>query len=291
MNVPADLSWELVLVDNNSRDDTRAVAEGFASAWNLSLRYIFELEQGISFARNAGVRAAHGEIIAFTDDDVIVHPDWLRFLSDTFETQECTGVGGKIVPVWTCEKPAWYVDKGPYKLNAAIVSFDLGDEPGEMKTKPFTANMAIKKEAFEKYGYFRTDIGLKGETRMPGHETEFCRRVVQGGGKFLYEPRAVVYHPVEPERTRKRYFQKWYFGFGRTSMREFGFPPGATLYFGVPRYLIRMLAGECLKWTLTFNPTRRFYYKLQACQILGEIYEARQTAKRLNRSKNGTPKG
>jgi glycosyltransferase involved in cell wall biosynthesis len=59
MQVPADLSWELVLVDNNSSDDTRAVAEACAKDCNLPLRYIFEPNQGISFARNAGVRAAH----------------------------------------------------------------------------------------------------------------------------------------------------------------------------------------------------------------------------------------
>jgi glycosyltransferase involved in cell wall biosynthesis len=281
MAVPSDTSWEVILVDNNSTDDTRAVIESFSRDAPIPVRYIFEPRQGKSLALNTGIREAKGEILLLTDDDVVVDPHWLSNVKGAFDRYGCAGVGGKIVPVWNCPKPSWLVTEGPYKLNAAIVGFDLGDEPCEitMKTLPFGANLALKKEVFERYGLFRTDVGPKGERWMVGEETEFCRRLLRGGEQLIYAPQSVVYHPVEQKRTQKRYFQRWYFGFGRSLMRIVGAPERAVRYFGVPRYLLPSLAQEVTKWLLTINSRKRFYYKLQVYQRMGEICEAYQMFK------------
>jgi GT2 family glycosyltransferase len=244
--------------------------------------YIFEPRQGKSHALNAALRQARGQILVFTDDDVVVDKNWLVRVKDAFEHYDCIGVGGKIVPIWDCPRPPWLVLEGPYKLNAAIVNFDLGDAAQRitMKTLPFGANLALRRTAFEKYGVFRTDLGPQPQSLMVGEETEFCRRLLRSGENLMYIPDAIIYHPVEVIRTRKAYFQRWYFDFGRGVIREWGVPETAVRYFGVPRYLLRSLAEEVLHWLFTFNPQRRFYYKLQVWQRLGEICEAHQSAKR-----------
>ena len=163
---------------------------------------------------------------------------------------------------------------GPYALMSAIVRFDLGEEPCELKTPPFGANMALKKTVFQKYGLFRTDLGPTAGTLRRGEDTELCRRLITPGESLVYAPEAIVYHPVAEERMRKRYFESWYFNYGRSSVRVDGIPASSIRCFGLPRYLLRSLVEFFLKWIGTLNSQRRFYYKLQLFRVAGEITEA-----------------
>jgi glycosyltransferase involved in cell wall biosynthesis len=278
VSVPTAVSWELIVVDNNSSDDTPQAVQTFATESGLSCRYILERNRGLSHARNAGIKEAKGDIIAFTDDDVTVGVDWLCQLQSVFDQFGCMGVGGKIVAVWTSPKPSWFETDGPYALMRAILSLDLGEEPCEMHIPPFGANMAFKKVAFEKHGFFRTDLGKSGKTLMTGEDTEFGRRLLCAGDQLMYAPKAVVYHPVEKERTKKRYFESWYFNYGRYSVRIDGFPERTVRYFGVPRYLFRSLLTSFSKWAFSFGSQRRFHHKLDLCRCLGEITEAYRTS-------------
>lgn len=124
----ADVSWELVVVDNHSKDDTAEVVRRFVENSTFAIRYVFEINQGLSYARNAGIRAARGEIIAFTDDDVVVDSNWLCELQrtfDQFDQFECITVGGRIFALWTCEKSSWLELNGPNPFQSGtIISFD-----------------------------------------------------------------------------------------------------------------------------------------------------------------------
>ncbi len=271
---PAGTSWELIVVDNNSTDDTAEVVKTFAAASSFSVRYVFEIRQGLSHARNAGISAARGDIVAFTDDDVTVDPRWLCELRKIFDQFGCIGVGGRIVPVWMGQKPSWLELDGPRSLRSGtVMSFDQGEEPCELSTSPVGANMAFKKVAFEKHGFFRTDLGKRGIDLMIGEETEFCTRLSLAGDKLVYAPSAVVYHPVPKVRLKKSHFQSHYFNYGRYMARINGFPGNPTLYFGVPRYLFRSLLAHICRWLFTFDSQRRFRHKLQVCESLGEITE------------------
>ena len=276
MLVPVGLSWEVIVADNNSTDNTREVVEDFARASGLNVRYAFEESQGLSHARNNGIKEAKGEIIAFTDDDATVDSYWIWHLKNTFDQFDCVGVGGRIIPLWTCKKPSWLKENGPYQLMKAIVSFDLGEEPCETKTPLFGANMAFKKMMFKKYGLFRIDIGANAAeaTAATGEDTEFCRRLINSGEKLIYTPKAIVYHPVEKQRTKKRYFQLWYFRYGRSLIKMESISKNAVCYFGVPRYFFRILLESFLKWFFTFNAQKRFYNKLHFYLIAGEIAES-----------------
>jgi glycosyltransferase involved in cell wall biosynthesis len=278
--LPAGASYEVIVVDNNSRDDTRGVVEAAAQRSSAAVRYVFEGRQGKSFALNRGVSLATGEVIAFTDDDVAVDRAWLAEALRAFASHDCLGVGGRIIPAWGQNKPWWYEEDGPYRLMAAIVRLELGEQVHAMQTPPFGANMAFQRRAFDKYGLFREDLGPNAENEIRGEDTEFCRRLMASGEMVLYVPTMVVRHPVEKERATKAYFRKWYFAYGRASVRMSGIPDGAVQYFMVPRYLFRGMLTLGMKWLFCGEPKRRFFYELQLCQVAGEVAESRAIVKR-----------
>jgi glucosyl-dolichyl phosphate glucuronosyltransferase len=271
LTLPFDLDWELIVVDNNSKDNTPEVIQEFTKTARFTVRYVFEGRQGRSAALNAGIAAAKGEIVAFTDDDVLLHPEWLLNLKRAFDEFDCAGVGGRIVPVWHHPKPKWL----EMEEQQAIVHFELGDQPKEMKdSPPLGANSAFRKDKFAKYGGFRLDLGVSGENRgITCEDTEFGTRLFGAGEKIMYVPSAIIYHPVDPSRSSKAYFRKWYYNDGRSMIRAWP-PQNVVRYFGVPRWIFRSIGENFLKWTLNFDSKRRFHYELRTYRDLGRIVEA-----------------
>lgn len=268
---PADLTWELLVVDNNSTDATRDVVESFAGTAGFPTRYIFEKEQGKSIALNAGVAQARGEIIAFTDDDVLIHQDWLANLKRTFDEVDCSAVAGKVIPRWNHPKPDWLKMEGQF----AVTNFDHGDEPKEIRIPPIGANSAFRKDIFREHGLFRLDLGPNGSRHaITCEDWEFGERLIRAGEKIAYCPTAIVYHPVDPDRTTKRYFLSWYYYNGISLTRTAGLPREGIFWFGVPRWLYRELLANFAKWVLTLQGNRRFSHKLSTYRSLGNIVES-----------------
>ena len=216
MEVPGDLSWEVIVVDNNSSDDTRDVVREFASAYPLDIRYLFEGKQGLSNARNKGLEAAAGDIVAYLDDDVIVDGNWLSAVQKAFNDSACMGMGGRIKLHLTHSKPDWLQESGPYAVAGVLGAFDRGQEARAIRIPPFGGNMAFRKAAFQGHGKFRPDLGLAGSSRMLGEDTEFCTRLITAGEKVVYSPDAVVYHAVDEKRLTKRYLRSRYLYVGRS---------------------------------------------------------------------------
>lgn len=276
MRVPPEVQWEVLIVDNNSKDGTAEMCAEFIRTTKLSCRYIFEGRQGKSFALNSGVRNARGEFLAFTDDDVTVHEDWLAQVLEAFARFECAGVAGRIDPVWKVARPSWFITEGPHRLMAAIVMYNLGDRPHPVTVPPFGANLALRRSVFAKYGDFRTDLGPTAGSEIRGEDTEFCRRLMSAGDHIYYSPQAIVYHPVEPERTTKAFFQKWYFDYGRSLVIKNGVPADARKVGGIPLYSIRILMEQGLRWVTTLQGATRFYFKLSVYETLGGMIQARR---------------
>src|ERR1700688_727241 len=143
--VPNGTGWEVLIVDNNSTDTTSVVCQSFLHRNPERYRYLLEKRQGKSFALNTGIENARGEVIAFTDDDVLVDADWLFALLNAFDKYDCVGVAGKIVPVWNSPKPDWFTLDGPYRLMLAIVEYNLGDQNQtcQIENPPYGANLAL----------------------------------------------------------------------------------------------------------------------------------------------------
>jgi glycosyltransferase involved in cell wall biosynthesis len=275
--LPAAVEWEVLVVDNNSTDETRAVVEGFCRQHPGRFRYLFESRQGLSQARNAGIREARGDILAFMDDDVTVEPSWLQVLTSSLRGVEWAGSGGRIFLERTFSPPRWLALDGPYSLAGVLGVFDRGDKPGELDWAPYGSNMAFRRSMFEKYGGFRTDLGRCGDQLLNGEDTEFGRRLVQAKERLRYEPSAVVYHQVPENRVRKEYFLGWYFDFGRSLIREGGRGPDIwgipRPYFGILKKATTSMAVFALRWMLALKPQQRFFYKVMVWWQAGQIRE------------------
>ena len=246
-------SWEVIVVDNNSTDDTRQVVTDMAANFPGELRYLFEREQGRSPALNAGIRASRGDIVVTTDDDVRVSADWLQAAAEGLRQLDCDYVGGRVLPIWGGPRPAWLSDRGG-KQWAVIALLDYGDAPIEFGARvPLGVNMAFTRSAFERAGLFDPGTGRRAGTLLGQEVREWCIRARRAGVRGFYIPAMVVHHVIPAERLTKRYFRRWFYWRGVSRARLFAragldmeIPEQTTVdaattphLLGVPRYLYR----------------------------------------------------
>jgi len=275
--LPESVSWEVLVVDNNSKDRTREVIEEFCRKDPEHFRYLFEARQGKSNALNTGIGEARGKILAFMDDDVIVAPEWLRDITMPLETGAWAGTGGRICAQELRSTPPWLSLEGECSLAAMLALFDLGDQAEELKCPPFGTNMAFRKTIFEKYGGFRTDMGPCPGSEIRNEDTEFGRRIMAAGERLWYQPSAVVYHAVSEDRLKQRYFLRFWYDHGRAFIRERGRRPSVwgipRWFFSVPIIITRPLFINTITWLRTKDPKKRFYNKGIVLMNLGQIVE------------------
>jgi glycosyltransferase involved in cell wall biosynthesis len=275
--VPKDVDWEVLVVDNNSRDKTREIIETYCERYPDRFRYFFESRQGKSHALNRGIREARGEILAFMDDDVTVEPTWLQNLTAPLQIRAWVGVGGRICPPKDVTVPSWIPLEGDHSMAGSLALFDRGAAPRELTDPPYGTNMAFHREVFEKYGIFRTDLGPCPGNEVRGEDTEFCLRLMNAGEKLLYEPSAIVFHELPENRLRRQYFLTWWFDYGRAFVRTKPRRPDVGLLprpvISITHRLLISLPMKILRWLLTFDAKERFYAKTQVWMMAGEIAE------------------
>jgi glycosyltransferase involved in cell wall biosynthesis len=269
---PAHGTWDVVVADNASTDGTRDVVEAAARRRPGRVTYLFEGRVGKAFALNAAVAAARGERLLFTDDDVTIDPGWLLAYQQAFDDTDCLGAAGRVRPAFAGPPPAWLVDDLPFPFR-----FDLGDRPAPLTRPGFGANMAYHRDAFRRYGWFRTDLGPSAATPGGlGEDSEFGLRLLTARERLRYVPGAVVHHPVLAEQTTRRFLWSWHLRYGRSMVRRAGTPSGPA-WFGVPRYLVRELAVFAARW-LVERRAGRVRTELAVCRTIGQIVEARRRA-------------
>ena len=128
-----------------------------------------------------------GKSSHFIDDDETAGEGWLENLTANLHAGEWAGAGGRVLPPPGSSLPNW-LSTGSWFIKGPLASFDLGIPAGEMDEPPFGANMAFRKEVFEKYGGFRTDLGRSGNNLISNEDTEFGRRLFSAGLRLRYEP-------------------------------------------------------------------------------------------------------
>lgn len=272
---PDSDQWEIVVVDNNSTDRTRSVVEEFVRQYPSHFRYVFEPQQGKSYALNTGIREGYGEILAFVDDDVTVEPDWLYNLSSVLSTGEWAGAAGRILLPAEFEPPPWLTLEGPWRQGAALCAyFDLGDLPAELKEPPYGTNMAFRREMFNRYGDFRTDLGPRPGSEIRNEDTEFGGRLLAGGERLRYVPTAVVYHPVPLERVRKSFFRARWFAVGRAEVRESGPQIRVSEIPLHYRSTLRECLSQMRKSFRARDPKEKFGRRCITWRLAGKIVEA-----------------
>jgi glucosyl-dolichyl phosphate glucuronosyltransferase len=283
-----NLNYEVIVVDNNSTDETRQVIESHA-AKDKRLKYTLERSQGVAFARNSGIQLARADLIAFCDDDVYVAPDWVQKVYDAFmRFPDADFIGGRVLPVWPSDLPKWLKP-----TMAPLALQDRGEEPFKVSlTNPtclISACLGARRQTFDRVGCFdparqRVKDGI-GSTE--DYDWEF--KVWCSGGHGVYVPNVVCYCEVPQSRMKKMYHRRWHLGHGKFDALA---PPpevdAARRLLGVPRFLYRQLAQNlaALLWnTLSGNASDAFERESHLMFCLGFIWR-RWTAQLLPEQKH-----
>ena len=276
LEVPEGLAWEVLVVDNNSTDQTKTVVEDFAAKVPFSVTRVLETEPGLSEARNAGLRHAKGEIISFLDDDVLVFPDWLTEVCKGFALVGTACLGGKALLPPGLKFPRWW----DHSYDGPIGNCNLGDEILTSETKNLNiigANLSFRRIVFEKFGFFSSKVGRKGTNLSMGEETEFISRLQTQGLLAGYYPRATVYHVPDPNRMTISYLSRWHYRRGEWegyTNRDRPQSPGMVSWFGAPRWLygaaLQTMLRTCIN-ALAFRIRKALYLHFQVCFYVGYL--------------------
>lgn len=190
----------IVVIDHNPHLFARVTA-----TWPDITVLENEERRGLSGARNTGVRAARGDIIAFLDDDAVAEREWLAHLSAAYSDPRVLGVGGAILPRWDSGRPAWFPEEFDWVVGCTYRGVP---EVRARQRNMIGANMSFRREIFDAAGDFQTDMGRIGTRPLGCEETELCIRGTQKlpGTYYLFEPLARVHHHVPASRVTWRYF-------------------------------------------------------------------------------------
>ena len=207
--------YEIILVNNNSTDNTESECHRFSANFpQVKFRYFVETMQGLSYARNRGIAESLGDVLIFLDDDSFVKSDYLRNLHNQLNKYpEAMAFGGKITPRFESgEAPKWLC-KWTYSWVSAI---DKGDfvVPFDGNSYPIGANMGFRKVCMEQCGNFNTELGRSKKNLMGGEEKDIFNRIKARNMPILYFPDIQVEHIIPPQRTTKDYIIRMGQGIG-----------------------------------------------------------------------------
>ncbi|MCP9493822.1 MAG: glycosyltransferase family 2 protein [Pyrinomonadaceae bacterium MAG19_C2-C3] len=291
--------YELVVVDNNSTDETRSVIESYIENGVANLRYVFEDKQGLSHARNAGIVTTKAPIIAFTDDDVRAESNWVSEINQTFDAHpEVAYVGGKVLPLWEREPPAWLT----VEHWAPLAIIDYGEAEFYVDAnRPMClvgANLVVRREAFEKVGMFATEFQRVEDSIGSAEDHEWQLRVWQAGMRGLYAPRIVIAAEVQADRLDKAYHRRWHTGHGgyaalmrlyeitdENSRLQKDLPADTVTLFGSPAYMYRNLIVEITGWfkaAMRRNESVALHHEVHAREFISYLrkrYEMTKAAR------------
>ena len=255
----AKSEYEILLVDNNCTDNTRAICDAFAAAHkDVRFRYVVEPEQGLSAARNKGIKEAKGDIIVYVDDDALVDAHYLRDYAEWFAAhQETMACGGPIEPLYETEEPKWM---SPYTKALLTAWMNYGDKVREYPKGcyPGGGNAAYRKEVFDNVGLFNTALGRKGGNLMGSEEKDIFDKMHALHMQVLYLPTPVLHHCIPQAKLEKDYFDRLTLQIGISERRR-------TLAISKSKYFKRLFS-ECVKWggtivllcgyTISFHPVK-----------------------------------
>jgi GT2 family glycosyltransferase len=196
------LQPQIIVADNNSQDETWKLLHGIATSFPLPLTLLQVERRGKSAAMNEASRAAHGNLLAFLDDDVVVQPNWLCAVQRFFEEKDCQAAQGVIrIPPPRAENAEIHKLINRYRT---IPNIDFGPQIEHFHSLN-GANFAVSRRALDAVGPFdeRLGPGASGTSE----DVEFARRLRRKGFPIAYMRDAIVYHNVDPGRLTEDYFR------------------------------------------------------------------------------------
>jgi glycosyltransferase involved in cell wall biosynthesis len=212
--------WKLVIVDNGSTDQTQEVIKSYSQ--RLPITVLCEARRGQNWARNSGLTQISGDLVVFTDDDVLPQPDWLakmRSVADTYPSYSI--FGGPVLPRWEVPPESWIQNSDWVIRGVTFVISSPTLEEGPMDPDLiWSPNMAVRSDVFEAGHRFDVTIGPNGSDSYPmGSETEFIRRMSDIGHKSWFCKQAIAYHLIQSHQMDKRWALQRAIRFGRGRYR------------------------------------------------------------------------
>lgn len=298
-SVSAGRTWDVIVVDNNSRDATRGVVERQARDFPVQLRYLLETRQGRSSALNTGIAHTTADIIAMTDDDVRVDRGWLEAACDALSGADdsIAYAGGPVQPLWESAPPRWLdLERGDLWGTIAIQNHGdrqfLYEEAGKV---PLGANLAAKRPLFDRIGGFKASLGRSSGRLVLGQEVpELLLRARAAGYRGMYVPAMRIQHHIPAARLTPAYFTRWWFGKGisRSMMERIqpitdrGIDLRRTPHLlRVPRYMYGSALRDLVGWLrdgIAGRPTDAFRHRMMLAYF-GGYFWSRQRERRVAR--------
>lgn len=246
--------WECIVVNNNSTDDTLARFEEFAAKHpDFNLRIVTETTQGLSYARNRGIRESEGEYIAIIDDDERIAKEFIEAYIELFDTTpDAMAAGGPIVAEYQTRRPRWM---SCFTERPIANTMYWGDKVREFPKGrvPGGGNMALRRSAVRRYGVFDTSLGYVGESLLGGEECDLFERLQIAEAKYYYVPKAVMYHIIPDSKLTPDYFERLCRNVGKSQMCR-------ARYYHREGYLRR---AEIVKWMATLVLAAWYFITLQ----------------------------
>jgi glycosyltransferase involved in cell wall biosynthesis len=242
--IPEGVEVTILIVDNNSKDDTEQMVRDIQSQAARPVVYIKETNQGLSHARNAGIRGGSGDLIGIIDDDEEVHEQWFQVIMREFSDAEVQFIGGPYLPNWAAPAPKWLPPgyHGVIGASPARARADFGEHfPGML----LGGNAVIRRSVFDRVGLYPTNLGRSGKGLLSCEDSDLFNRLLGAGFHGIYVPDLVIYHHIPADRLTRRYHRQWCFWNGVSygvMDRDSKAPHDYIL--GIPRYRIgRALRG------------------------------------------------
>jgi len=275
LQIPDGVAWEVLVVNNNCTDNTDEVIARHQNS--LPVRRLFEPKGGKSHAANLAVSQVTGDLIVWTDDDVLVQADWVaQYLRAARDWPDAVCFAGIIDPWFEKEPPSW-IRRHIDRLKGAYVIVNYGDTERPLKPSDgvFGANMAFRTSIAREFP-FNVRLGRNQGSLLGGEDVEIVQRMMRSGYHGVWVPSARINHFISSERLTKHYIWKWYHGSGLTFVRQGGLSDCQYLW-DAPRWVIKQYCLETLKaWFYSpFKGPRWFQSFIEAARYRGVIEEAR----------------
>lgn len=206
-------TFEVIVVDNGSTDNTKQVCESFSSALS-NLKYVFVPQPGLHIGRHAGFEAAKSDLLVYADDDIRASSSWLSSIFESFNDPHVHLVGGRYLPDYEVDPPEWlkaFWRKHEFgRICGCLSLLDFGEQVLEIDPRfVWGLSFAIRKESLLKFGGFHPDSFPWELRRYRGDgETSISLKMKDAGLKAIYNPGALVYHKVTKERMTIEHFER-----------------------------------------------------------------------------------
>ena len=243
--------WKIIAVDNASTDNSSKIINDYKN--RLPLTLLHQPKQGKNFALNHALPHCEGDLIVFTDDDIVAPKDWLLCYEQLAQEKPGYSIfGGKIIPHWPDARPEAIVRAIPQGPAYAGHKEDISSGP----TTPgmvWGANMAIRTTIFESGVRFNEQVGPSVGSYIMGSETELNSRLAEAGYLFWFQDTPAIQHQIKPEQLSSKWLAGRARRFGRANAHNQYIrhgTPNVPLIMGAPRWQYRALIEGWIMKTL-----------------------------------------